>query len=255
MRLAGKVAIITGSGSGIGRASALLFARKGAKVIVVDWNSPSADETVSLIETHGGDALAIHADVSSEADVQRMITTAINTYERLDVLLNNAAIQVFGKVAEMDVTDWHKVMDANLTGYFLTCKYAIPYMISGGGGSIVNISSILGLVGDPDMPAYGATKGGILAMTRSMAQAHGRDGIRANCICPGDVETPLVIEYFNQQPDPRAAREKVVANYALGRIATPEEIAYTALFLASEESAFITGAYIVVDGGLTARCY
>jgi NAD(P)-dependent dehydrogenase (short-subunit alcohol dehydrogenase family) len=255
MRLAGKVSIITGSGSGIGRASALLFAREGARVVVVDWNTTGADETVNLITAQGGDALAVHADVSSEADVQRVVAAAVSAYGQLDVLLNNAAIQVFGRVADTNIADWHRVMDTNLMGYFLTCKHAIPHMVRRGGGSIVNISSILGLVGDPDMPAYGATKGGILAMTRSIAQAHGRDGVRANCICPGDVETPLVAEYFDHQPDPQAAREKVVANYALGRIATPEDIAYTALFLASEESAFITGAYIVVDGGLTARCY
>lgn len=255
MRLTGKVAIITGSGSGIGRASALLFAREGAKVVVVDWNSSSADETVNLIKMQGGDALVVHADVSSEADIQRAVATTLSAYGRLDVLFNNAAVQVFGKVAETNTADWHKVMNINLMGCFLGCKYAIPPMIRQGGGSIINMASILGLVGDPDLPAYGATKGGILAMTKSIAQAHGREGIRANCICPGDVETPLVTEYFNYQPDPQAAREKVVANYALGRIATPEDVAYTALFLASDESAFITGTYIVVDGGLTARCY
>jgi len=255
MRLTGKVAIVTGAGSGIGRASALLFCREEATVVAVDWNLSHLDETVGLIRAQGGVALAVHADVSSEADVQHAVAVTIDIYERLDVLLNNAAIQVFGKVAETSMADWRKVMDINLTGYFLLCKYAIPFMIRQSSGSIINVSSILGLVGDPDLPAYGATKGGILAMTRSIAQAHGRDGIRANCICPGDVETPLVVEYFNQQPDPQAAREKVIANYAMGRIAMPEDVAYTALFLASEESAFITGTYIIVDGGLTARCY
>jgi NAD(P)-dependent dehydrogenase (short-subunit alcohol dehydrogenase family) len=255
MRLAGKVAIITGSGSGIGRASAVLFAREGASVVAVDWNPTSVDETVEQIRMQGGKALAVHADVSSETDVERMVSAALSAYGRLDVLFNNAGVQVFGKVAETSTADWHKVMDINLMGYFLGCKVAIPPMIRQGGGSIVNTSSCLGLVGDPDMPAYCATKGGILAMTRSIAQAHGRDGIRANCICPGDVETPLVAEYFCQQADPQAARAQVITHYALGRIATPEDIAYTALFLASDESAFITGTYIVVDGGLTSRCY
>jgi NAD(P)-dependent dehydrogenase (short-subunit alcohol dehydrogenase family) len=255
MRLAGKVGIITGAASGIGRASALLFAREGARVVTVDRNAAGVDETVAQICAHGGQALAVHADVSVEADVERMVSATLSAYGRLDVLFNNAAIQVFGRVPETSVADWRQIMDTNLMGYFLGCKYAIPAMIRQGGGSIVNTSSVLGLVGDPDMPAYCATKGGILAMTRSIAQAHGRQGIRANCICPGDVDTPLVAEYFAQQPDPQAARAQVTAHYALGRIATPEDIAYTALFLASDESAFITGTTIVVDGGLTSRCY
>jgi NAD(P)-dependent dehydrogenase (short-subunit alcohol dehydrogenase family) len=255
MRLAGKVGIITGAASGIGRASAALFAREGARVVAVDRNAAGVDETVAQIRAQGGQAIAVHADVSVEADVERMVAAALDAYGRLDVLFNNAAIQVFGTAPETSVADWHRIMDTNLMGYFLGCKYAIPPMIRQGGGSIVNTSSVLGLVGDPDMPAYCATKGGILAMTRSIAQAHGRHGIRATCICPGDVETPLVAEYFNQQPDPQAARAQVISHYALGRIATPEDVAYTALFLASDESAFITGTTIVVDGGLTSRCY
>ena len=207
MRLAGKVAVITGAASGIGRASALRFAREGAHV------------------------------------------------RRLDVLLNNAAVQVFGTIPETSTSDWHKVLDVNLKGVYLGCKYAIPAMVAAGGGSVVNMSSTLGLVGDPAMPAYGATKGGIIAMTKAMAQAHGRQGIRVNCICPGDVDTPIVQEYFDQQPDPAAARRQVTACYALGRIAQPEEIANVALFLASDESSFLTGAAIVVDGGQTSRCY
>jgi NAD(P)-dependent dehydrogenase (short-subunit alcohol dehydrogenase family) len=146
-------------------------------------------------------------------------------------------------------------MDVNLKGVYLGCKYAIPAMIAGGGGSIINTSSVLGLVGDPTLAAYCATKGGILALTRAMAQAHGRDRIRVNSICPGDVETPLVKEFFDQHADPTAARQQVAAAYALGRIAQPEEIANVALFLASDESSFITGAQIVVDGGLTSKCY
>jgi NAD(P)-dependent dehydrogenase (short-subunit alcohol dehydrogenase family) len=143
----------------------------------------------------------------------------------------------------------------NLKGVYLGCKYVIPYMIAQGGGSIITTSSALGLVGDPMLPAYGATKGAIIAMTAAMAQAHGAQGIRVNCICPGDVATPLVMEYFDQQPDPVAARNAVNAHYALRRIAQPEEIANVALFLASDESSFITGTHIMVDGGLTSRCY
>ncbi len=255
MRLAGKVAIITGGGSGIGRASAIRFAAEGARLVVVDWKPEGGCETVARIQAEGGEAVFVEADVSKEADVQRMVATAVDTFGGLDTLVNNAAVQVFGTIPETSTSDWHKVMDVNLKGAYLGCKYAIPHMIIQGGGCIVNMSSALGFVGDPAMPAYGATKGGILAMTKAMAQAHGRQNIRVNCICPGDVDTPIVQEYFDRQPDPAAARREVAAHYALGRIAQPEEIAHVALFLASDESSFLTGTAIVADGGLTSRCY
>jgi NAD(P)-dependent dehydrogenase (short-subunit alcohol dehydrogenase family) len=199
--------------------------------------------------------LAIHADVADESQMAQMVATVLATYGRLDILYNNAAIQVFGVIPETSTADWHKVMDVNLKGVYLGCKYAIPVMAAQGGGSVISTSSALGLVGDPLLPAYGATKGAIIAMTKAMAQAHGPQGIRVNCICPGDVATPLVVEYFEQQPDPSAARQQVEGYYALRRIAEPEEIANVALFLASDESSFVTGAALVVDGGLTSRCY
>lgn len=255
MRLGGKVAVVTGAGSGIGRATAQRFAQEGASVVVADWNPAGGRETVDLIRSAGGKAVFVETDVSQADQAGRMVETALTSYGRLDILFNNAAIQVFGTIPDTSETDWHKVLDVNLKGVYLGCKYAIPPMIEQGGGSIINMSSILGLVGDPAMPAYGATKGGILAMTKAMAQAHGRQNIRVNSICPGDVETPLVMEYFDQQPDPAAARQAVANEYALGRIARPDEIASVALFLASDESSFITGTYIVVDGGLTSKCY
>lgn len=255
MRLAGKVAIITGAGSGIGRASALRFAREGAQVVVVDWHGDTAQATVDAIRAQGGDALAVAADVSQEEEVARMVAATLATYGRVDILFNNAAIQVFGTLPETSAADWARVMDVNLKGVYLGCKHVIPHMAAQGRGSIVSTSSALGLVGDPVLPAYGATKGGIIAMTASMAQAHGPQGIRVNCICPGDVATPLVMEYFDQQPDPVAARQAVSGHYALRRIAEPEEIANVALFLASDESSFVTGTALVVDGGLTSRCY
>jgi NAD(P)-dependent dehydrogenase (short-subunit alcohol dehydrogenase family) len=255
MRLKDKVAVATGAGSGIGRASALRFAQEGARVVVVDWKPDGGRETVAKIKAQGGVAIFVEADVSRDEDVHRAVETAVNTYGGLHILLNNAAIQVFGTLPNTSEADWHKVLDVNLKGVYLGCKYAIPHMIAQGGGSIINMSSALGLVGDPDLPAYGATKGGILAMTRSVAQAHGRQGIRVNSICPGDVETPILAEYFEHQPDPQEARRRVAAEYALGRIAQPEEVANVALFLASDESSFVTGTYIVVDGGLTSKCY
>ena len=255
MRLLGKVALITGAGSGIGRATAILFAREGASVVAVDWIAQTAAQTVQSILDRGGRAIAVEADVPIDEDAARMVETAVSTYGSLDVLFNNAGIQVFGTLPATSESDWQKVMDVNLKGVYLGCKYAIPHMISQGGGSIVNTASVLGLVGDPDLPAYCATKGGILAMTRSMAQAHGRQGIRVNSICPGDVETPLVVEYFQQQPDPELFRQQVGEECALGRIAQPEEIATVALFLGSDDSSFVTGSQIVVDGGLITKCY
>ena len=255
MRLGGKVAVVTGAGSGIGRATAQLFAREGASVVIADWNPAGGRETLDLVRSAGGEAVFVETDVSQTDQAGRMVDTALTSYGRLDILFNNAAVQVFGTIPDTPETDWHKVMDVNLKGVYLGCKYAIPPMIEQGGGSIINMSSILGLVGDPAMPAYGATKGGILAMTKAMAQAHGRQNIRVNSICPGDVETPLVMEYFDQQPDPAAARQAVANEYALGRIARPAEIASVALFLASDESSFVTGTCIVVDGGLTSKCY
>ena len=255
MRLKDKVAVITGSGSGIGRASALRFAQEGARVVVADWNPEGGRETVARVCAHSGEAIYVQADVSRDEDIRRVIETAVCTYGGLHILFNNAGIQVFGTLPDTSEADWHKVLDVNLKGIYLACKYAIPQMIRQGGGSIINTSSALGLVGDPDLPAYSATKGAILAMTRSMAQAHGRQGIRVNSICPGDVETPIVVEYFEHQPDPAEARRRVAAEYALGRIAQPEEVANVALFLASDESSFVTGTYIIVDGGLTSKCY
>jgi NAD(P)-dependent dehydrogenase (short-subunit alcohol dehydrogenase family) len=254
-RLEGKVALVTGGSSGIGRASAITFAREGAKVLVADVAVRGGEETVSMIKKAGGEAIFVKVDVSTDEDAKRMVQVAVATYGRLDILFNNAGVQVFGTIPNTSEADWYKVMDVNLKGVYLGCKYAIPQMIAQGGGSIINTSSALGLVGDPDLPAYGATKGGILAMTKAMAQAHGRGKIRVNSICPGDVETPIVVEYFEHQPDPQEARRRVASEYALGRIAKPEEIANVALFLASDESSFITGTYIVVDGGLTSKCY
>ena len=255
MRLENKVALITGSGSGLGRATALRFAQEGARVVVVDWKPDGGQETVNMIKSNGGEAIFVQADVSQDGDAKRMVEEAVSTYGRLDILHNNAAIQVFGTIPNTSEEDWHKVMDVNLKGVYLGCKYAIPKMVAGGGGSVINTSSALGLVGDPDLPAYGATKGGILAMTKAMAQAHGKENVRVNSICPGDIDTPLVAEYFDEQPDPEEARRQVSSEYALGRIAQPAEIANVALFLASEDSSFLTGTEIIADGGLTSKCY
>ena len=255
MRLQGKTSIVTGAGSGIGRAIALRFSREGADVVAVDWNAQSLAATAAAIGEEGGQATAVHGDVSNSGEVQAAVRAAEENYGRLDILVNNAAIQILGRLDETSEEDWDRLQAVNLKGVFLCTKYAIPLLRRSGGGAIVNIASILGLVGDPDLAAYSAMKGGVLALTRAAALSYGPEGIRVNAICPGDVDTPMVRDYFAAAPDPAALRAEVASKYALRRISTPGEIASAALFLASEESSFMTASTMVIDGGLTATCY
>ncbi len=250
-----KVAMVTGAGSGIGKATAEHFAQEGAKVVVVDWNAASGQETAATIVNAGGQAVFCHADVSIAAQVAAAVGTAVERFGRLDILVNNAAIQILSKLVETSEADWDRTHSVNLKGVFLGCKYAIPAMKKGGGGAIVNIASVLGIVADPDLAAYCAAKGGVISLTRVAALTYGSDGIRVNCICPGDVETPLVQEYFNKDPDPARLRNEIYSKYALRRIASPNEVAKVAAFLASSQSSFMTGSAVVMDGGLTIKCY
>jgi len=253
--LAGKVAIVTGAGSGIGRAIAQLFAREGAKVAVLDRDQPSGEGTVQSIVTQDREAMFCHCDVSKSRDVERAVEAVIERCGRLDVLVNNAAMQVLAKLVDTSEEVWDQIHNVNLKGVFLGCKYAIPAMMRSGGGSIVNIASVLGFVGDPELAAYCAAKGGVISLTKVAALTYGPQGVRINCICPGDVETPLVQSYFDKDPDPSRLRQEVYSKYALRRIATPDEVANAALFLASGESSFVTGSTLVVDGALTVKCY
>jgi NAD(P)-dependent dehydrogenase (short-subunit alcohol dehydrogenase family) len=255
MQLDGKVAIVTGAGSGIGRASAQLFAEEGASVVAVDWNKNTGEETVGMIRKNGLTATFCYADVSKARDAEKMVDTAVKAYGKLNILLNNAAVQIMAKLVDTTEDAWDKIHSVNLKGFFLGCKYAIPAMIRAGGGSIVNMSSALGFVGDPDLVAYGAAKGGIMAFTKAAAMGYGPNNIRVNCICPGDVNTPLLQEYFDSLPDPAGFRQEVYSKYALRRIAEPRDIAQLALFLASDASSFMTASVVVIDGGLTSRCY
>lgn len=255
MKLEGKVAIVTGAGSGIGKATAELFAAEGAKVVGADWNESTGKKTAADIRAAGHEAEFCHADVSRAADVERMVKTAVERYGRLDSLVNNAAIQILARLVETTEEDWDRLHRVNLKGVFLGCKYAIPAMIRNGGGAIVNIASVLGFVGDPDLAAYCAAKGGVIALTRVAALTYGPERVRVNCIAPGDVETPLVADYFNKDPHPERLRQEVYSKYALRRIADPREIAKAATFLSSDESSFMTGATLVIDGGLTVKCY
>ena len=255
MRLENKVAIVTGAASGIGKAIATLFAAEGAAVIVLDRDRKGGEKTTDDLRAAGGRAIFQHADVSKAAEIEAAVNATIREYGKLNILVNDAAVQIFAKLIDTSEEAWDQIHDVNLKGVFLGCKYAIPAMIRAGGGSIVNIASILGFVGDPDLAAYCAAKGGVIALTKVAALTYGPQGIRVNCICPGDVSTPMVEQYFNIAPDPEKFRQEVFSKYALQRIATPEEIAQTALFLASDASAFITGSSVVVDGGLTIKCY
>lgn len=253
--LNGKAAIVTGAASGIGQATAQLFAERGARVVAADWKEPEGREVVGAIRRAGGEAVFCPADVSQARDVERMVRFAVETYGRLDILVSNAAVQILGQLAETSEEDWDRLHSVNLKGVFLCSKYAIPEMIKGGGGSVINMASVLGLVGDPDLAAYCAAKGGVIALTKAAAMGYGPKGVRVNCICPGDVNTPMVREYFEKDPDPVKARAAVSAHYALRRIAEPREVAEAAAYLASDASSFVTGSVLVVDGGLTSRCY
>ncbi len=255
MRLQSRVALVTGSGSGIGEAIAKRFAREGAAVFGVDWNRAAGERVADEIAREGGSIAFYEADVSQESAVQAAITACLERFGRLDILVNNAAIQYEVALHETSMEQWRSMIDINLGGVFLGCKYAIPVMIAQGGGVIINMSSVMGLVADPKLAAYCATKGGILAMTRALAIAYGRQGIRAVCICPGDVDTPLNQVYFNSYPDPAAARAAIEEHYPLGRIASPDEIARVAVFLASEDASFITGTHVLVDGGVLSTIY
>ena len=251
MRLKNKVALITGGGSGIGKASCLLFAREGAKVVVIDLNSGTAESTAGEIRNSGGEARAYAADVSKEKDAEAMIRFAEKTYGSLTVVFNNAGIfhPKDDSVTTTAEDIWDRVIDINLKGVYLGCKYAVPALQRAGGGSIINTASFVAVVGAaaPQI-AYTASKGGVLAMTREIAVEFARQNIRVNALCPGPVETPLLAELLS---DP-ARRQRRLVHIPVGRFARAEEIASAALFLASDESSYVTGTTFLVDGGITA---
>ncbi len=250
-RLDGKVAVITGAGSGIGQVAASLFAAEGAKVVVADVAADRAAATAADIESAGGSALSVTVDVSDEAQVTDMVAAAVRTFGGLHVLFNNAGIfpDDDGGILETPPETWTKVMDVNLKGVWFGCRAAVPAMLASGGGSIVNVASFVALMGAATAQiAYTASKGGVLAMTRELAVEYARRGIRANSICPGPIETPLLTELL---ADP-ARRERRLVHIPIGRFGRPEEIAMAALFLASDEASFVTGSALVVDGGITA---
>jgi len=248
-RLKDKVAIITGGGSGIGRATCLLFARERAKVVVADYIADGGNETVRQISTADGQAVFVQADVSKSADVRNMIGAAVRNYGRVDILFNNAGIEgPSTKLANLKEEDWDRVIAIDLTSVYLGMKYVIPEMIKQGGGVIISTASVAGLVGFQGSGAYAAAKAGVINLTRLAALEYADKNIRVNCICPGVIETPMVERVMGGRP-----RERVVRSEPIGRLGRPEDIANAALFLASDESSFATGAPFIIDGGYVAR--
>lgn len=253
MRLAGKVAIITGAGAGIGRATALLFAKEGAEVVVADCDPEKGAKTVRLIKENGGVAIFLQVDVSKAANVKNMVKTTVERCGRLDILINNAGIYAQADVVEAAEEEWDRILDVNLKGVFLCSKYSIPEMIKGGGGSIVNIGSEAGIVGIKNQVAYNVSKSGVIALTKSMALDFAAHNIRVNCVCPGTTETPLVRAALERAPDPAAARRALEEVRPANRLGRPEEIAAGILYLASDESPYATGSILSIDGGYTAQ--
>ena len=248
-RFAGRAAVVTGVGSGLGRAIAVELAAEGASILGCDIDNRGGEETMEGIGRFR------RADVSREADVAALVDESVSVFGRLDLMVNNAAIQVERELVETTEEELDRVLAVNLKGPFFGCKHAVRVMRPAGGGVIVNVASILALVGDGILAAYCAAKGGVLGITRATAVQYGSDGIRCNAICPGDIDTPLVQAYFDTAADPEALRRQVAGEYPLQRIAQPREIARAVVFLASDDASFMTGEAMVVDGGLLATCY
>ncbi len=254
MRLARKVAIITGSAGGMGQVAAELFASEGASVVVTDVVADAGKETAQRIEDAGGRAIFVQADVSKEEDVKGLVASAVEAFGQVDILYNNAGIMPMddGSVTDISEVTWDRVLDVNLKSTFLCSKYVIPHMVERGQGSIVNIASFVALLGcTVPQDAYTASKGGIMALTKSLAVQYGRQGIRCNAICPGPIETPLLRTLWTSED----ARNLRLNRIPLGRFGEAKDIVYMALYLASDESSWTTGSWFVVDGGITSNYF
>ena len=255
MRLTDKVAIITGGGGGMGRVAAQLFAAEGAKIVVAEFSEAAGSETVDLVHKAGGEATFVKVDVSREADAKAMVDHAVATYGRLDCLYNNAGImpEADHSVIDTSVEDWDRVMAVNVRGVFLGCKYAIPKMVEQGSGSVINISSFVALVGcSSPQDAYTASKGAVLALTKSLAVQFAPKGVRTNAICPGPVETPMLMSWLVKDEEAKRIR---LARNPTGRFGKPAEIVHMAIYLASDESRWTNGAAMVIDGGITVNYF
>jgi NAD(P)-dependent dehydrogenase (short-subunit alcohol dehydrogenase family) len=248
-RFKGKVVVVTGAGSGIGRAMAIAFSAEGATVVAADKDGASAAETTMGLEH----ATAMLVDVTQAPSVKGLIDDTHARHGRIDILCNNAGIGSSKTVVDCEPDEWDQLFAVNARGVYLGCKYAIPLMIAQGGGVIVNTASVAGLIGLPNRAAYCASKGAVVTLTKQVAVDYVAQGIRCNCICPGTVDTPWVARLLKEAADPTALRAELVARQPMGRLGTAEEVAQAALYLASDDAAFVTGTALVIDGGLMAR--
>ena len=256
MRLAGKSGVVTGTSRGLGREILLAAAAEGARVVAVARNAEAGEAAVEAVRTAGGEAVFLQGDVRKEQEVVAAIERCVAEYGALDFLVNNAGILGEGRLHETTNELWDDLVATHLTGTFWGCKHAIAAMReSGRGGAIVNIGSILSFTGDGYLAAYTAMKWGVLGLTKAIAIDYALDGIRCNCVCPGDMETPMIEQYFDGTDDPAAARSEMEAAYPGKRIAHPREVAAAVVYLVSDEAAFVNGAPLLVDGGLTAKTY
>jgi NAD(P)-dependent dehydrogenase (short-subunit alcohol dehydrogenase family) len=254
MRLADKVALITGSGGGMGKLAAEVFAREGASIVVTDVLEKEGQETAQAIREAGGKAIFVRADVSHDEDVKHVVDAAVEEFGRIDVLYNNAGIMPAAdtSVVETSESTWDKVLDINLKSVFLCCKHTVPQMVKQGKGSIINVASFVAFMGcTVPQDAYTASKGGMLSLTKSLAVQYGREGIRCNAICPGPIETPLLRYLWTSEE----ARNLRLNRIPLGRFGEPQDIVYMALYLASDESSWTTGAWLMVDGGISSNYF
>jgi NAD(P)-dependent dehydrogenase (short-subunit alcohol dehydrogenase family) len=254
-RLDGKAGVVTGAGAGLGRAVLQAACAEGAAIVALERDGDSGRAAVEEVVAAGGRALLYEGDVTREDDVAGAIELCRREFGAFNVLDNNAGIALEKRLHDTSEQEWDAILEVNLKGAFFACKHAVIAMREGGGGSIVNTGSIVSIVGDPNLPAYATTKTGLLGLTRVVAIDYARDGIRCNAICPGDMLTPMIQRTFDLADDPAAAQRAMEEAYPVGRIADPAEVANAVVFLFSDESSFMTGAQLVVDGGLTVKCY
>jgi len=253
-RLRGKVALVTGASRGLGRGIAVEFARQGARLVLSasrDVNGLAV--TARMVREMGGEAVEVRGDVADPTEARAMVDAGLAAYGRLDTVVSNAGVEIAAPVADLREEDWDRVIAVNLSGTFLVCKYAIPALLDAGGGSIITMGSVAGVVGWAADAAYNASKGGVILLTKTIALDYSARGVRANCICPGSIETEMHKAWVAQAPDPQAEQQALVDAHPIGHLGDVDDVAMAAVYLASDESKFVTGSVLMVDGGYTAR--